>query len=204
MWCSCVSWSQNVNSLIGGQFNDTITEPGELAWNFLNRSIVFVSVCFALKGNISLGNKYWNISSWTGAFKKSTSQHSRCNSEIPFQSPATFSTDVNITFKSLNHCWRIWSNTDGPPTSPSDITRKRRRNPARQQVNAAPKMNAYPIRAKKSRGWTNCSSSWPQRPQVAWNSQLASRFGTARPRPQQIRTMNGFFPQLLKWFMIFW
>lgn len=28
----------------------------------------------------------------------------------------------------------------------------------------------------------------------AWNSRLASRFGTARPRPQQIRTMNGFFP----------
>lgn len=167
---SCVSWSQNVNSLIGGEFKYTITEPAELARNFTNQSIVFFFFFFQL---VSLWKETSPQATSTETLavgrvrsKSPPGQHSRCNSEIPFQSPATFSTDVNITFKSLNRCWRIWSNADGPPTSPSDITRKRRRSPARQQVNAAPKMNAYPVRAKKSRGRTNCSSSWPQRPQV--------------------------------------
>lgn len=41
--------------LIGGEFKYAVTEPEELAQNFMNQSIV---VCFALKGNISLGNKY--------------------------------------------------------------------------------------------------------------------------------------------------
>lgn len=135
----------------------------------MNQQIEFVSLW---KKNTSLCSYYCNISSsGTGAFKKSTSLHSRCNSEIPFQSPATFSTDVNITFKSLNHCWRVWGNTDGPLPSPSDITRHRRRSPAEgEQANAAPEINAYPVRAKKSRGRANCSSWWPQRPQVARNS----------------------------------
>lgn len=138
---SCVSWSQNGNSLIGGEFKYAIAEPAELARNFMNLSIVcfFFQFVSLWKETSPQATSTETLAVGRVRSKSPPGQRSRCNSEIPFQSPATFSTDVNITFKSLNRCRRIWSDADGPPTSPSDITRKRRRSPARQQANAAPK-----------------------------------------------------------------